>query len=129
MGNFMVDGDGGRGASGGYDGGMGDGKHCPGCGKDIGVWPVLMAGLPTWVRCPHCRARLSYGNSGLVMAVLSAFFLLLILGACYFARQHYAANAMRFYVLMAVVVVVTWLPVELLAAIGLRRWGRLEKQT
>ena len=59
---------------------MGDGKHCPGCEKDIGVWPVLMAGLPTWVRCPHCRARLSYGNSGLVMAVLSAFFLLLILG-------------------------------------------------
>jgi hypothetical protein len=62
------------------------------------------------------------------MAVLSAFFLLVILGACYFAKQHYAANAVRFYVLMGTVVIGAWLPVELLAAVCLRRWGRLEKQ-
>lgn len=63
-----------------------------------------------------------------MVAVLAALFLLLILGACYFAKQHYAANAVRFYVLMAVVVVGAWLPVELVAAICLRRWGRLEKE-
>ena len=110
-----------------YYGTMRDGKHCPACGKDIGVWPVLMAGLPTWVRCPHCRARLSYGSSGLMVALLFAFFLALILAACYFAQRHYAANEIRFYVLLATIVVGAWLPVELLAAVYLRRHGKLEK--
>jgi len=43
---------------------MRDGKHCPECEKDIGVWPVLSAGLPSRVHCPHCHARLTYGNIG-----------------------------------------------------------------
>jgi hypothetical protein len=106
---------------------MNDGKHCPGCGKDIGIWPVLLAGLPTWVRCPHCRARLSYGNCGLLVAGLFGVLLLMSGGAFYFARQHYAANEVRFLVLLAVILVVVWLPVELLATLYLRRWGKLEK--
>ncbi|MGP0068580.1 MAG: hypothetical protein ACLQGP_33895 [Isosphaeraceae bacterium] len=49
---------------------MGDGKHCPGCGKDIGVWPVLSAALPTWIRCPHCKSRLRYRNIAGTMAIV-----------------------------------------------------------
>ncbi len=40
---------------------MGDGKHCPECGKDIGYWAVA-AGL-FGIKCPHCRARLGYDHS------------------------------------------------------------------
>ncbi len=110
-----------------YNRGMSDGKHCPGCGKDIGVWPVLVAGLPTWVQCPHCRARLSYGSYGVLVAAMFALLLLLSGVAFYFARKHYAANEVRFLVLLAVILVAVWLPVELLATMYLRRWGKLEK--
>ena len=39
---------------------MGDGKHCPECGEDIGVWPIFSAGLPNRIWCPHCKTRLRY---------------------------------------------------------------------
>lgn len=105
----------------------GDGKHCPACGKDIGIWPVLMAGLPSWVRCPHCRARLSYGNAGVMVALLLGLLLLLSGAAFYFAKQHYSANEARFFILLAVIVVAVWLPVELAATLYLRSRGKLEK--
>ena len=105
----------------------GDGKHCPACGKDIGIWPVLMAGLPSWVRCPYCRARLSYGNTGVIVTLLFALLLLLSGVAFYFAKQHYSANEGRFFIALAVIVVALWLPIELIATLYLRRRGKLEK--
>ncbi|HEY2411121.1 MAG TPA: hypothetical protein VGI40_02705 [Pirellulaceae bacterium] len=105
----------------------GDGKHCPACGQDVGIWPVLMAGLPSWVRCPHCRARLSYGNTGLIITLLFALLLLLSGAAFYFARQHYHANDTRFFILLAVIVIALWLPIELAATLYLRWRGKLEK--
>jgi hypothetical protein len=107
--------------------GSGDGKHCPACGKDIGIWPILMAGLPSWVRCPHCRARLSYGKTGVLVALLFGLLLLLNGAAFYFARQHYSAHEARFFMVLAVIVVALWLPVELAATLYLRRHGKLEK--
>jgi len=50
-----------------------DGKHCPACGRDIGLWPVFTAGLPNRIWCPHCSARLSYrGIAGVVVVLLVA---------------------------------------------------------
>lgn len=66
---------------------MGDGKHCPGCGKDIGMWPIFSAGLPNRIWCPHCKARLRYRNAlglllgGLALAAAAA------LGSLYAARE------------------------------------------
>src|SRR5436190_24261113 len=88
-----------------HHGAMNDGERCPACGKDIGIWPVLMAGLPSWVRCPHCRARLSYGNTGVIVTLLFALLLLLSGAAFYFARQHYAANEARCFIMLDVIVV------------------------
>jgi hypothetical protein len=105
----------------------GDGKHCPACGKDIGIWPVLMAGLPSWVRCPHCRARLSYGNTGFIVTMLFGLLLLLCGAAFYFAKQHFSAHEIRFFILLAVIVVALWLPIELAATLYLRSRGKLEK--
>ena len=106
---------------------MSDGKHCPACGKDIGIWPVLTAGLPNWLRCPHCKARLSYGNSGAV--VICLFVLLLVLSAAvfYVIRQRYAANGVQFHLLLAGLVLAAWLPVEFGATLYLRNRGTLQK--
>ena len=39
---------------------LSDGKHCPACREDIGILTVVLATLPTLIRCPHCRTRLAY---------------------------------------------------------------------
>ena len=60
---------------------MADGKHCPACGKDIGICPIFTAGFPNRIRCPHCSARLSYrGITGVVFALLVGM-LAVIVGA------------------------------------------------
>jgi len=47
-----------------------DGKRCPSCQRDIGVWPILTAGLPNRIWCPHCHARLSYRFTSQNIAIL-----------------------------------------------------------
>jgi hypothetical protein len=99
---------------------MGDGKHCPSCGKDIGLWPIFSAGLPNRVWCPSCKTRLAYrGIAGLVL-------LLLVLGvalaaACLYLVQQVeltgtAQRAAAFLGLMFAL----WVPVELVVAVYLR---------
>jgi uncharacterized protein (DUF983 family) len=52
---------------------MADGRHCPACGRDIGIWPVFSAGLPNRIWCPHCGARVRYDRAaGPVLALLPA---------------------------------------------------------
>jgi hypothetical protein len=63
---------------------MHDGKHCPGCGQDIGIWPVFSAGLPNRIWCPHCKARLTYQGIGGVLVVLGGL-LVALLGAGVYA--------------------------------------------
>lgn len=46
-----------------------DGKHCPVCGVDIGLWPILTAMWPTRIWCPHCRSRLGYQGPIRLVAV------------------------------------------------------------
>ncbi len=37
-----------------------DGRHCPICEKDIGIWPIVYAFTLSCIQCPHCFARLNY---------------------------------------------------------------------
>lgn len=62
---------------------MADGKHCPACGHDIGVRPIFTAGLPNWIRCPHCSARLRYRGIAGVALVLVAVLAAVVVGALY----------------------------------------------
>ena len=45
-----------------------EGKNCPNCGVDIGVWPVFSAGLPNRIWCPRCKSQLRYRKSLLIAA-------------------------------------------------------------
>ena len=49
---------------------MADGKRCPACSHDIGMWAVLSAAWPTRVWCPHCGARLRYQGTANVSRVI-----------------------------------------------------------
>jgi hypothetical protein len=106
---------------------MRNGKHCPGCGKDIGIWPVLTAGLPSWVRCPHCKARLSYGRSGALILNLFCLLLLLSFGIFYFVGRRYAAGGLWFHLFLVSLILAAWVPVEFAATLYLRSRGELEK--
>jgi hypothetical protein len=106
---------------------MSDGKHCPACGKDIGLWSVLSAGLPTRVRCPHCQARLSYGGDSALMVGLFAILLVAAGAAFYFARQIHPSMHSRFYFTLVLLALALMLPVELAATLYLRRHGVLTK--
>src|SRR5690349_5286892 len=99
---------------------MNDGKHCPACRKDIGIWPVLSATLPNRIRCPHCRARLSYDNAGALMINVMLLLILLCVGSYYFLRQRDTSTSVMFYVHVAALALAAWLPIELAATFYMR---------
>lgn len=51
-----------------------DGKHCPACGADIGIWPIASAIIPGRAKCPHCQTKLTWNGAygaTLVMVLLT----------------------------------------------------------
>ncbi len=99
---------------------MSDGKHCPQCNEDIGLWPIVSAGLPTRIRCPWCRASLAYRKVLGVNATL-AMVLVVILTGSYglFAGRPSAGPT------WALIALVAWVPVEILVAWFLRNRRQL----
>jgi len=95
-----------------------EGKRCPACGRDIGIWAVFAAGLPTRIRCPHCKARLSYRGAMPIVIVM-----LLLLGPVVYGSYR-AAQALgdvrSWRLLFAGLVLVAWAPIELGFSLYLR---------
>src|SRR5579864_4806947 len=102
---------------------MRDGKHCPACGVDIGLWPVASATLPSRIRCPRCKARLGYRGIGTVVLVL------VLVSVPVFAFAWLVSllfvGVIQLTVLLAVLFA-AWVPVELVAAKYLRENKVLE---
>jgi len=105
---------------------MADGKHCPACGADVGIWPVFSAGLPNLIRCPKCKARIGYQRIGAVLAILLVV-LCVVFAVAYVVAGFFESN----YRLLAFVVVVlgAWAPVELGVALYLRTNKILESRS
>ena len=106
---------------------MSDGKHCPDCGQDIGIWPVFSAGLPSRVRCPFCKSRLSYGDTRTLVACLAAVVLLVGASSYFFVSRFYAITRLEFHVLSAGLALVLLLAVDFAVAMYLRNSRGLKK--
>jgi hypothetical protein len=48
-----------------------EGKFCPSCNKDIGIWAIVKLGWPTMLKCPHCKTRLKYESWQIPLTILS----------------------------------------------------------
>jgi hypothetical protein len=107
---------------------MNDGKHCPRCEKDIGIWPVLSATLPNRIRCPHCRARLAYENAGALMINVLLLLIVLCVASYFVERQYDRSTGVMFYVHVAALAFLAWLPIELAATFYVRSRGRLQNR-
>jgi len=101
---------------------MTNGKQCPACGKDIGIWAIFAAGMPSRIRCPHCRARLRYDGGSIVMGVAFAVVVVVILIAHEVAVD---IGLTRPGLFTALLLLITWVPIELLLAIYLRDYRKL----
>jgi uncharacterized protein (DUF983 family) len=104
-----------------------DGKHCPACGRDIGLWPVFSAILPSRVRCPHCQASLAYGNSSHL--VLGLLVLGVLLGglAYFLALRLQIKDRIQFHAVAVGLFVMLWLPVEVAVTLLVRRRSVLRR--
>jgi hypothetical protein len=105
---------------------MGDGKHCPACGTDIGVWPIFSAALLKLIRCPRCKARIAYQEIGAVLAILLSIRLLVwgivVAAAFYLAWGPFESKLSRlgFIALVLGAWILVELPVEIFIAWYLR---------
>jgi hypothetical protein len=105
---------------------MTDGKHCPACGVDIGVWPIFAAGLPNLIRCPRCKARLRYAQAGLVWLVATLAMAAVLVAA--FGAAVAIGGAAR-ALIFAGITLAAWVPIELLIARHLRAHKALEDRS
>lgn len=76
--------------------------------------------MPTRVACPHCKARLQYADTGVVVATLVALLLTCAAGAFFFVLRFYPLVRYEFAFYWAALILVIWLPLELAVAIYLR---------
>lgn len=106
---------------------MDDGKHCPDCGKDIGIWPIFSAGLPNRIWCPHCSSRLKYRVTAGMLLVLTLLVVGLTAGAYYISSRYAGMNWRLWAMVFAGLVIVPWIVVELAIAAYLRSRRKLER--
>jgi len=107
------------------EGTAGDGKHCPKCARDIGIWPIFKAALPSSLRCPHCGARIHYADAGLVIAAMLTAVAGLSYLAYVVANKLVPENAsVRLWTFCALLVAM-WVPIEYAVARFLRQNRRL----
>jgi hypothetical protein len=99
---------------------MRDGKHCPNCGEDIGIWPIFSAGLPNRIRCPHCKVRLSYERIWRVLLGVCALLAVVLAGSYYAVQLLPLKTDFDYLIAFLAIFFAVWVIVELLVANYLR---------
>ena len=98
----------------------GEGKICPNCGKDIGILGIMLAGIPNRIKCPHCKSRVKYQNTFLVIAILFIIGLILVVLIHPLVKKlHISPQPLEFIVYIFSVWLL-WQPAEFFAALYLR---------
>ncbi len=106
---------------------MADGKHCPNCGDDIGVWAVFSAALPNWVKCPHCGARLAYRPVAGLVVGLSVVALGLLAGMWWVGLRFGPVFSLPWITAYTAGSLAAWLPVEAVVVWYVRRYKTLSR--
>ncbi len=73
------------------------GKKCPGCNDDIGLWAIVKAPLPNKIKCPHCKTKIEYENTGWWLVVVSTIIYISVI--CIVAYQVEFAFTTKRYIL------------------------------
>ncbi len=116
-----------------------DGKHCPECRRDIGVWPVFHSGWPNLIWCPYCKTRLTY-RIGWIGITLLFWGVVLACGICLsiavilrprglFSDKVIVNELLIQFFLFWRLLVLSWALVELVLIQHLRKHGRLERHS
>src|SRR5689334_20456661 len=101
---------------------MTENAHCPFCSKPMSVWSVMKAGIPSWIRCPHCRQRVRLTNLTTFLYIyLSAVFL--VAAALNVAEQQKIAPLVFLMVLALVPLAV----IEFGISVAVCRRGKFER--
>jgi hypothetical protein len=99
-----------------------NGSICPNCNQDIGIEAIMKAGLPTLLKCPHCRAKLRYKPVGLGMLLLSVvIYIPIFIFANYIILRFLSPSHSIRFLIIIIMAGLLWLPFEYLIAKQLRR--------
>ncbi len=98
-----------------------EGKICPQCGKDIGFSTIMMAGLPTMMKCKFCKTKIKYEKI--------PWLLLLTCAIIYFMLVYVILNVLFNLgvglVISLLLIFLLWQPFEIVLAWYLRKNGSL----
>jgi hypothetical protein len=107
-----------------------EGKLCPSCNADIGVWPHIKSAWPNaGLKCPYCRKKLKYNPAGwgLFLFLTVVYMSILLIAFCMTIRILIIKLTFFEYMILIVTIgYLTWLPFDLFAAHNLREKSKLE---
>jgi len=99
------------------------GKNCPNCSKDIGIMAIVKAGLPSRMKCPHCRTSVLYKPFPWVFTtfLVILFFIILItlIPVTYIPSFESLSGLAPFVRIMLIGLL--WLPFEVILGLYIRK--------
>ena len=103
------------------------GKLCPVCKHDIGLWALVKAPIPGRIQCPNCKAGLSYDNSGWGLILI---FIVMCLPVISIVASNltslYSQGFLKLLLVVLLICLAIGLPLEILLALFLRKNQKLK---
>ena len=98
-----------------------NGTHCLNCNKDIGFFAIMKAGLPTKIKCPHCKTKLVYSRIPWTQSIISiVLYIIVLLMVLPLISQIEYFNEITEFTVGLVFVIMVWQPFEFYLARHLR---------
>ncbi len=102
------------------------GKICPICNKDIGIWTVIKTPLPNMMRCKNCKSKITYEKKGyLIIFISSLVYVALLVATFHLFNVLDRFSLVQSVVIWAIICILYWQPFEVIIAIYLRRTQKL----